>query len=203
MPFITVETADKILKLATKLRIVAGDAAYDNEARKVHDNLCYALVTAITEVESDPKGSEEIADQIRQSVLDSGFDSGVLGTYKITLPPLIPNSQLKPSLVKKGAQQFSQKIVDATAAKSEIPISARTNCAVVFVHCSPLTRKIDYDNLAFKVYLDNIAEKYLMSDNMQNITLLQTYKESKIKKTEVYIMPKKALGEWVIKNCFK
>lgn len=201
MAFISVEVADKIMRLATKLRIVAGDASCEAEARKVHDNLIYMLEAAITEVESDRKGSEEIADQIRQSVLDSGFDSGVLGTYKITLPPLIPNSQLKPSLVKKGAQQFSKKTVDATAAKSEIPISARSNCAVVFVHCCPLTRKIDYDNLAFKVYLDNIAEKYLMSDNMQNITLLQTYRESSIKKTEVYIMPKKALAEWVIKNC--
>jgi hypothetical protein len=68
---------------------------------------------------------------------------------------------------------------------------------VVFVHHGPKNKQLDYDNRAFKVFLDQIAAVALASDRPENIDLYQTYKESDEEKTEVYLVSKPRFPSWI------
>jgi len=65
------------------------------------------------------------------------------------------------------------------------------------VHHSPKPDAWDYDNLAFKVYLDQIALYFLDDDNAGNINLYQCSTLSLTRKTEVFIMPKSVFPDWI------
>ena len=169
---------------------------YAEEIYRTHAALAQILITTLTEIESISEVSEIIDKQLQEHAhtLAKTEDKNVI---KLTLPPLIKNNNLFVIPAKKAAHLLVDRTIEAQAnALKDTPI-CKKNCTVVFVHHSPKPDAWDYDNLAFKVYLDQIALYFLDDDNVGNINLYQCSTLSLTRKTEVYIMPKSVFPDWL------
>lgn len=169
---------------------------YAEEIYRTHAALAQILITTLTEIESISEVSEIIDKQLQEHAhtLAKTEDKNVI---KLTLPPLIKNNKLFAIPAKKAAHLIADRTIEAQAnALKDAPI-CKKNCTVVFVHHSPKPDAWDYDNLAFKVYLDQIALYFLDDDNAGNINLYQCSTLSLTRKTEVFIMPKSVFPDWI------
>jgi len=169
---------------------------YAEEIYRTHAALTQILITTLTEFESIYEFSEIIDKQIQEHAhtLAKIEDENVI---KLTLPPLIKNNNLFVIPAKKAAHLLVDRTIEAQAnALKDTPI-CKKNCTVVFVHHSPKPDAWDYDNRAFKLYLDRIALYFLDDDNAGNINLYQCSTLSLTRKTEVYIMPKSVFPDWL------
>ena len=169
---------------------------YAEEIYRTHAALAQILITTLTEIESISEVSEIIDKQLQEHAhtLAKTEDKNVI---KLTLPPLIKNNNLFVIPAKKAAHLLVDRTIEAQAnALKDTPI-CKKNCTVVFVHHSPKPDAWDYDNRAFKLYLDRIALYFLDDDNAGNINLYQCSTLSLTRKTEVYIMPKSVFPDWL------
>lgn len=189
--------SEKMIEMGTYLQDVDQRLLTDDDILQIQRDLVNLLSRATLDIQFHPEMGFVISDDIRNSVEEAIREELKTGVYHFVLPPIPKLSGLEDWRVRKAADALSRKIVLSTTDAVPVPRFLSRNTAVVFVQRAPECCKFDYDNRAFKVYLDNIARVALESDTAQNIDLIQTYAPSDIEKTDVYLMEKSRFPSWI------
>jgi hypothetical protein len=197
MPYISEAFVDKLSSLVEELRGLSDEYAPEDVAVRVHQTLVKMLIRSITDIEFDPESEHAIHNHY-PAIPDANVpDEDEEDVYRFSLPPIPKLSKLHFNTSGSAAQALVRLPIFLQTRDHPVPQKLSKNCVVVFVHHAPISKQVDYDNRAFKVFLDQIAMVALASDSPMNIDLFQTFDDSTEEKTEVYLVCKSRFPSWI------
>lgn len=197
MPYISEAFVDKLSSLVEELRGLSDEYAPEDVAVRVHQTLVQMLIRSISEIEYHPDSDDAIHHNYPALPDSEPAPDEDEEIYRFSLPPIPKLSRLHFITSGSAAQTLVRLPIYLQTRDRPVPRKLSRNCVVVFVHHGPKNKQLDYDNRAFKVFLDQIAAVALASDRPENIDLYQTYKESDEEKTEVYLIAKSRFSAWI------
>lgn len=119
----------------------------------------------------------------------------------LELPPLRPERNHLSGQGRKIIGTGVSEFLKASLTDEIISRRNRKNCTVVFEHTRENGAEyFDYDNLEFKVYMDAVADLFLIGDSSKDINLFQCSRAADKNLTVVYVIPNAVFPDWITKK---